>query len=143
MDKEKLMNLAIEEAKKSKNYHYGCLIVKDNEIICKAHNTVENDKDPTAHAEINAIKEASKKLDTYDLKGCTLISSCEPCPMCFSAAWWANIDKIIYGCNISDIMNKGDPQIPINSEEINKKSGKEIIIEGGILKDKCIELIRD
>ena len=73
---------------------FGALIVRGEEIISAQTNSVTPDKDPTAHAEVNAIREACKKLDTFDLSGCTLYTSCEPCPMCLSAAYWAKVDKI-------------------------------------------------
>lgn len=75
---------------------FGAIIVKDNEIISEAWNTVTSTNDPTAHAEINAIRNACKKLNTFDLSGCELYTSCEPCPMCLSAIYWARIDKIYY-----------------------------------------------
>lgn len=75
---------------------FGAIIVKGGEVISAASNSVTPDKDPTAHAEVNAIREACRKLDTFDLSGCTLYSSCEPCPMCLSAAYWAKVDKIYF-----------------------------------------------
>ena len=80
---------------------YGAVIVKDGEIIAEAGNTVTNDHDPTAHAEVNAIRIASKKLKTFDLSECEIFCSCEPCPMCLGAIYWARIDKIFYA-NTSD-----------------------------------------
>ncbi len=80
---------------------YGAVIVKNGMIIANAGNTVTMEKDPTAHAEINAIRMAAKKLDTYDLSGCEIFCSCEPCPMCLGAIYWARLDKI-YFANTSD-----------------------------------------
>ena len=81
---------------------FGAVIVKDGEIIAGASNSVTIDNDPTAHAEMNAIRPACKKLGTFDLSGCTLYTSCEPCPMCLGANYWAHIDKIYYGNNRKD-----------------------------------------
>ena len=98
------MKKAIEESKKNLSNKYkkggpfGAAIVKDGKIICTAHNTVIESKDPTAHAEMNAIRKACKKLKTHDLSGCILYTSAEPCPMCMSAIIWSNI-KIIYFAN--------------------------------------------
>ena len=95
---------AIEESKVnlSNNYKnggpFGAAIVKGGEIISSAHNTVVESKDPTAHAEVNAIRKACEKLNTHDLTGCVLYTSAEPCPMCLSAIIWANI-KIVYYSN--------------------------------------------
>ena len=75
---------------------FGCIIVKDNKIISEGSNKVTSTNDPTAHGEIVAIRAACKKLDNFNLKGCELYSTCEPCPMCLSAIYWARIDKIYY-----------------------------------------------
>ena len=75
---------------------FGAAIIKDGEIISTAHNTVLESKDATAHAEINAIRKASQKLNTHDLSGCILYTSAEPCPMCLSAIIWANIKEVYY-----------------------------------------------
>lgn len=77
---------------------FGAAIVKDGEIICITSNRVLADNDPTAHAEITAIRQACKKLNTYDLTGCELYATGSPCPMCLSAIIWANIKKVYY-CN--------------------------------------------
>jgi len=98
------MDKAIEESKVNleNNYNnggpFGAVIVKDGVILSSAHNTVIESKDATAHAEINAIRKASQKLNTHDLTGCILYTSAEPCPMCLSAIIWSNI-KIVYYAN--------------------------------------------
>ena len=76
---------------------FGCVIVKNNQIIAEGVNRVTSSNDPTAHAEIVAIREACKKLNTFNLQGTDLYTSCEPCPMCLSAIYWSHIDKIFYG----------------------------------------------
>lgn len=86
---------------------FGCVIVKDYEIIAQAHNTVVKDNDPTCHGEMNAIREACKKLGTFDLSGCILYTSSEPCPMCKCAIMWANIKKVYYGCRVTDAADIG------------------------------------
>ena len=75
---------------------FGAVIVKDGEIIASCSNSVTLDNDPTAHAEINAIRAACRALDTFDLDGCVIYTSCEPCPMCLGAIYWAGIDRIYY-----------------------------------------------
>ncbi|MFO7970018.1 MAG: nucleoside deaminase [Bacillota bacterium] len=104
---KELMELAIIEAKKTMNKDlggpFGALVINDkNEIISVASNTVLGDNDPTAHAEINAIRKATKKLGTHDLSGCTLYTTAYPCPMCLGAIIWSNIKKVYYGCIESD-----------------------------------------
>jgi tRNA(Arg) A34 adenosine deaminase TadA len=75
---------------------FGCVIVKDNEIVGEGNNMVTILNDPTAHAEIVAIRNACKKIDDYQLTGCIIYSSCEPCPMCLGAIYWARAEKVIY-----------------------------------------------
>ena len=97
--KNEFMNRAIELSIESVNKDggpFGSVIVKDNKIIAEGSNKVTSTKDPTAHGEIVAIREACKKINNFSLKGCELYSTCEPCPMCLSAIYWARIDKIYY-----------------------------------------------
>lgn len=102
MNKE-YMQLADKQARINLKNHFqdggpfGAVIVKDGKIIAKAHNQVLKKNDPTAHAEILAIRKACKKLKMHDLSDCILYTSCEPCPMCLSASIWANIKEIYYG----------------------------------------------
>ncbi len=87
---------------------FGAVIINaEGDIVGNGNNRVLVDKDPTAHAEIIAIRDACKNLDTYDLTGCILYTSCEPCPMCLSAIIWANIKKVYYGCTKMDAANLG------------------------------------
>jgi guanine deaminase len=81
---------------------FGALITKDGRIISEAYNRVVLNHDPTAHAEIIAIRQASDYLNTHDLSECTLYTSCEPCPMCLGAIYWSGIKKVIYGCDRKD-----------------------------------------
>ena len=102
----KFMSEAILEAKKGiQDNHggpFGAVIVRDNKIIARGHNMVLKENDPTCHGEIVAIRSACKKLNTFDLSGCELYTTGEPCTMCLCASLWANIDKIYYGANIKD-----------------------------------------
>jgi guanine deaminase len=102
----KYMKLAIESAregiKKGHGGPFGACIVKDDKVIAVAHNQVLKNNDPTCHGEVNAIRKACEKLNTYDLSGCTLYTTGEPCTMCLVASLWANIDKIYYACTIED-----------------------------------------
>lgn len=86
---------------------FGAVIVKDGQIIAEGSNCVTLDNDPTAHAEVTTIRKACKALNTFDLNGCEIYTSCEPCPMCLSAIYWARIDRIYYGCNKEDAKNIG------------------------------------
>jgi tRNA(adenine34) deaminase len=136
---ENLMSVAIDEAKNSLregNSGFGALIVKESIIYAQTHDTDSTEGDPTAHAELKAIKAASAKLGK-DLKGCLLVSSHEPCPMCSSAALWANIDEVAFGYSIEDALKQGRKRIDITLEEIYNRGNKVIKIHENILSDKC------
>ena len=81
---------------------FGAVIVKDGRIIAGTSNSVTLDNDPTAHAEVNCIRKACKALGTFDLSGCDIYTSCEPCPMCLGAIYWAHLDRIFYANNRKD-----------------------------------------
>lgn len=101
------IELAKENASTSGGGPFGALIVKEGRVISACSNSVTPDNDPTAHAEVNAIRSACKELNTFDLSGSTLYSSCEPCPMCLSAAYWAKVDKIIFAADRTDAAEAG------------------------------------
>lgn len=86
---------------------FGAVVVKDGKIIATGVNRVTATNDPTAHAEVSAIRRAAKKLGTFDLSGCEIYTSCEPCPMCLGAIYWAHLDKIYYGNTKKDAMEIG------------------------------------
>jgi len=105
------MKVAYDEATKGmladEGGPFGAVILKDGELIAKAHNRVVLSNDPTAHAEVNAIREASKKLDNFDLSGCVLYTTCMPCPMCMGAIMWARIECVYYGATEEDAKRGG------------------------------------
>ena len=100
------MQRAIDLAKEGINSNsggpFGAVVVKNNEIIAEGFNKVTSTNDPTAHAEIVAIKEACKKLGSFQLEDCIIYTSCEPCPMCLGAIYWARPKKVFYACNRED-----------------------------------------
>ena len=105
MRNEDFMRLAIElavENIKNGGGPFGAVIVKDGAVVATGANRVTANNDPTAHAEVCAIRAACTKLGTFDLSGCVIYTSCEPCPMCLGAIYWAHIDKIYYGANQQD-----------------------------------------
>ena len=102
----KAIALSIENIKNGGG-PFGAVIVKDGKIIASGVNRVTANTDPTAHAEVNAIRKASKKLKTFDLAGCEIYTSCEPCPMCLGAVYWAHLDKMYYGNSKNDAKNIG------------------------------------
>ena len=100
------MQVAIDEAfdgiSRQHGGPFGCVIVKDGRIVGQGHNRVLKNNDPTCHGEVSAIRDAGQKLGTFDLNGCELYTTGEPCPMCLCACLWANIDRVYYGCTIED-----------------------------------------
>ncbi|MGD8990649.1 MAG: nucleoside deaminase [Desulfobacterales bacterium] len=102
-----LMKMAIEEARMGFNRNdggpFGAVIVRNGEMIAKAHNEVLKTNDPTAHAEINAIRRACAHLNNYDLSDCEIYSTSEPCPMCFSAIHWSRIKRLYFGTTRDDV----------------------------------------
>ena len=140
------MNLANECAKHGVNNFeggpFGAVITdKDGNIISKANNMVLKNNDPTAHAEITAIREACKKLETYDLSGCVLYTSCEPCPMCLSAIIWANINEVYYGCSRVDAGNIGFRDDVIYDYLAGKNKG--LINLKQLDREECIKLFEE
>lgn len=108
---EKFMQMAIELSEQNVSKRlggpFGAIIVKDGVLVAESANTVLLENDPTAHAEISAIRLACKALGIYDLSGCTIFTSCEPCPMCLGAIYWANIDKVFYANTKQDAADIG------------------------------------
>ena len=110
MRKETWMRRAIqlsEESVSKGGGPFGAVIVKDGHVIAEASNSVTLDNDPTAHAEVNAIRMATRLLKTFDLTGCDIYTSCEPCPMCLGAIYWARINRIYYANNRQDAADIG------------------------------------
>lgn len=110
MEKQEFMRRAIQlsiESVKHGGGPFGAVIVKEGKIIAEAANRVTLDNDPTAHAEVNAIRQAARSLGRFDLSGCDIYTSCEPCPMCLGAIYWAHLNHIYYGCNRRDAADAG------------------------------------
>ena len=110
MDKKELMRKAVmlsEKSVKNGGGPFGAIIVKDGNIVAEASNSVTIDNDPTAHAEVNAIRKATSKLGTFDLQGCDIYTSCEPCTMCLGAIYWARLDNIYYANDRKDAARIG------------------------------------
>ena len=124
MNSDFFMQKAIELSIKNINNNggpFGCVIVKNNKIISEGVNGVTQNNDPTAHAEIVAIRNACTKLNTFDLSGCELYTSCEPCPMCLAAIYWSHIDNIFYANTREDAKNIDFDDSLIYSEISKKK----------------------
>jgi len=140
MNNEEFMREAVKLSLKNINEGggpFGAVIVKDGEIIAKGTNRVTANNDPTAHAEINAIREATQKLGTFDLSGCQIYSSCEPCPMCLGAIYWARLDKI-YFANTKIDARDIDFDDSFIYEELEKPIEKRKIPTKQILREEAI-----
>lgn len=110
MNKNELMRRAIalsEESVKNGGGPFGAIIARNGEVVAEASNNVVPHCDPTAHAEVSAIRAACRKLGTFDLSGCEIYTSCEPCPMCLGAIYWARLDKIYWGNSRTDAARIG------------------------------------
>ncbi|HTX80039.1 MAG TPA: nucleoside deaminase [Longilinea sp.] len=143
IDFEAMMRLAIEEAKLSKqegNKGYGAVVVWGKRIIGKAHDTAATEKDPSLHAEVNAIRQAVHALGDANLSGAVLISTCEPCPMCSSLAVWSNLTAVVYGASIEKTAGLGKSRILVTAREIADKSPVALEIIDGVLENECISL---
>jgi tRNA(Arg) A34 adenosine deaminase TadA len=143
MDEQQFMQLAIQKTKEGLakgQTPFGATIVKDGKVVVVAHNTVWKTTDITAHGEVTAIRKACKKLKTIDLSGCVIYSTCEPCPMCFSAIHWSNISKIVYGARIADAHNVGFHELAISNKDMKTMGGSPIEIVSDFMREECIEL---
>ena len=119
---------------------FGCVIVKDGEIIAEGANTVLADNDPTCHGEMNAIRNACKELGTHDLSECTLYTTSEPCPMCYGAIWWARIEKIYYASTTRDAKEFGNFDDLTLSEAIKSAINERPIMSEEILRSEMLQL---
>lgn len=104
---EEAIRLAVENVEKGKGGPFGAVIVKDGQIVAACGNTVTPDNDPTAHAEVNVIRTACRQLGTFQLTGCEIYCSCEPCPMCLGAIYWARPESVYYACTKEDAAEAG------------------------------------
>lgn len=131
------MALALKEAQKNlidmRGGPFGACIIKGNKVIATGRNTVLK-QDASCHAEISAIRKASKKLKTYDLSGCTIYSTTEPCPMCFSAIHWSKIDVLIYGNAVADAKRIGFNELSISNAMMKKLGGSKLRIVPGFMR---------
>lgn len=120
---------------------FGALVVRDGEIISRACNDVLALRDPTAHAEIQAIRMACKHLDHFHLEGCTLYCSCEPCPMCLAAAYWARLEGIYFAASQEDAASIGFADVAIY-DEICLEPGRRRIPMTQLMRDEVLEVFK-
>ena len=123
---EEAIRLAVENAKNGTGGPFGAVIVKDGKVIAACGNSVTPDNDPTAHAEVNAIREACRKLGVFQLEGCEVYASCEPCPMCLGAIYWARPAKVYYASTKEDAALAGFDDSFIYKEIALPEAGRSI-----------------
>lgn len=145
MTKEELMRKAIELSRQNVTEGggpFGAVIARNGEIIATGVNRVTPDCDPTAHAEVSAIRAAARKLGTFDLSGCEIYTSCEPCPMCLGAIYWAHLDRMYYGNNKHDAAAIGFDDAFIY-EELDLKPENRKLKSEVLLPDEAIKAFED
>ena len=137
------MELAVREARKNfrtvEGGPFGACIVKDGRIVAVARNTVLRG-DATAHAEINAIRKACRKLGTHDLSGGIIYSTTEPCPMCFSAIHWAKIARIVYGSGIQDAQRAGFSELTVSNLDMKSAGNSPVEVQGHFMRNEALPL---
>jgi len=141
------MRMAVAEARKNlkalSGGPFGACIVKNGRVLAVCRNRVLKNKDATCHAEVTAIRAASRKLRNFDLSGCTIYSTNEPCPMCFSAIHWARIGTLVYGTSIRDVKRRGFNELPIAAKRMKKMGGSKVKTYAGFLLKECKKLLGD
>ncbi len=134
------MRMAIAQARRNfrrqEGGPFGAVIVKAGVLVAAARNTVLC-RDATCHAEINAIRRASARLGTYDLRGCVIYSTTEPCPMCFSAIHWARISAVWYGTTIADAAALGFHELAISNKRLKALGKSPVRVIPGFLREEC------
>jgi len=122
---------------------FGACILHGGRVLAAARNTVLARRDPTCHAEVNAIRLAARRLGSHELAGCTICSTTEPCPMCFSAIHWAGIGRIVYGTRIADVARLGFRELTLSNRTLRRLGGGTMLLVGGVLRQECLELLRE
>jgi len=120
------IQLSLENVRSGQGGPFGAVITKDGNVVAEANNRVTATNDPTAHAEVLAIRQACQKLACFELKGCALYTSCEPCPMCLGAIYWARIDKVYFGSLAADAAKAGFDDSAIYAEFTQPHAEREI-----------------
>jgi tRNA(Arg) A34 adenosine deaminase TadA len=145
LDFEQTMRMALAVARKSLatgNKGYGAVVMLGDRVLSAAHDTAATDRDPSLHAEMNAIRSAVQAVGDADLCGAVLFSTCEPCPMCSALAVWANVTTIVFGASIDETARLGKARIRVGAADIVARSPGWTEVIGGLMADECLELYR-
>lgn len=143
MDDERWMREAIAVAREAiaeGQTPFGCAIVRGGKLLARAHNEVWATTDITAHAEVTALRRACQAAKAVHLDGATVYTTTEPCPMCFSACHWANVQRIVYGARIPDALRAGFRELTIPAEDMARLGGSGVEVRGGMLAAECAAL---
>jgi tRNA(Arg) A34 adenosine deaminase TadA len=143
MDPAELMQLAIDKCHHglaAGQSPFGCAIARDGELLSCSHNTVVLTTDITAHAEVNAIREACREAGNIHLEGAIVATTCEPCPMCMAALHWARVDTVYYGATIADAAAAGFNELQLPAAELLRIGGSQLKLIPGVLEQECKEL---
>src|SRR4051812_241369 len=146
MTAEDYMRIAIRKAQDGiaiGQSPFGSVIVHNGQVIAATHNTVWRDTDPSAHAEVNCIRAAAQVLQTIFLRGCTLYSTTEPCPMCLSAIHWAKIERVVYGATIEDAAAAGFKELFVAAKDMVAMGKSPLVVEWGLLREECAALFAE
>ncbi|MCA9199282.1 MAG: nucleoside deaminase [Planctomycetales bacterium] len=145
MQPEKLMQIAIDAARRgiaAGQTPFGCAIAIEDKIVAACHNTVWLTTDVTAHAEINAIREACRRTSQVLLTGCVVATTCEPCPMCMAALHWARATTVFYGATIADATQAGFNELSVPAESLLQQGGSSVQLINNVQSDACRDLFQ-
>jgi guanine deaminase len=135
------IEIAVENVRSGRGGPFGAVIVKNGKVIAEAANNVTGTNDPTAHAEVLAIREACKKIGNFELSGCDVYTSCEPCPMCLGAIYWARPDRVFFGGSADDAAQAGFDDSFIYSEIAEEHSARKIPMKQ-LMRNEALEAFR-
>ncbi|MCA9271000.1 MAG: nucleoside deaminase [Planctomycetales bacterium] len=145
MDAVQLMRLAIDKAYAgvaAGQSPFGCAIARGDTLLAVAHNTVLQSVDITAHAEINALRQACAASGEILLEGVVVATTCEPCPMCMAALHWARVEAVCFGASIADAADAGFNELQLPAESVVRLGGSRVQLVAGVLQEDCVELFR-
>ena len=145
VEADQLMQLAIDKAREGiaeGQTPFGCAIARRGELLAVQHNTVRATTDITAHAEVNALRQACLTADTVILEGAVVATTCEPCPMCVAALHWARVESVYFGASIADAKQAGFSELQIPAAELLRSGGSHVKLHPGMLTTACRELFQ-
>jgi guanine deaminase len=146
MDPSSLMQQAIAKCREGLakgQSPFGCAIAQGGQVVAVAHNTVVLSTDITAHAEMNALREACRHLGRIFLEGAIVATTCEPCPMCMAALHWARVDTVYFGASIDDAAAAGFNELRLPARELLEKGSSRVRLEGGVGAEACRQLFAE